>query len=239
MDITLVVFDNESFSLSDKIFAGVDQFIDENYVEFKTGEEYFGAAAGFAAAQASSADFSAIPAEDASIEPEDQEIRRRENSLRKGLFGSRLSAPARDMESAPAGAFMAKSAAMPAPKERSLEDVVKNVADTWSESLLRMIDEKGFTDTEVYKRANVDRKLFSKIRINRFYQPKKNTAVAFALALRLNVDETKDFLKRAGYAFSPSSKFDLIVEYFIDQKVYDIYTINLALFEHGQPLLGE
>ena len=125
------------------------------------------------------------------------------------------------------------------PKERSLEDVVKNVADTWSESLLRMIDEKGFTDTEVYKRANVDRKLFSKIRINRFYQPKKNTAVAFALALRLNVDETKDFLKRAGYAFSPSSKFDLIVEYFIDQKVYDIYTINLALFEHGQPLLGE
>ena len=71
------------------------------------------------------------------------------------------------------------------------------------------------------------------------YQPKKNTAVAFALALRLNVDETKDFLKRAGYAFSPSSKFDLIVEYFIDQKVYDIYTINLALFEHGQPLLGE
>ena len=95
------------------------------------------------------------------------------------------------------------------------------------------------SDTEVYKRANVDRKLFSKIRINRFYQPKKNTAVAFALALRLNVDETKDFLKRAGYAFSPSSKFDLIVEYFIDQKVYDIYTINLALFEHGQPLLGE
>ena len=143
------------------------------------------------------------------------------------------------MESATAGAFIAKSAAVSVPKERSLEDVVKNVADTWSESLLRMIDEKGFTDTEVYKRANVDRKLFSKIRINRFYQPKKNTAVAFALALRLNVDETKDFLKRAGYAFSPSSKFDLIVEYFIDQKVYDIYTINLALFEHGQPLLGE
>lgn len=239
MDITLVVFDNESFSLSDKIFAGVDQFIDENYVELKTDEEYCGTATGFAAEQASASAFDGILAEDASIEPEDQEIRRRENSLRKGLFGSRLSAPARDMESAPAGAFIAKSAAVPVPKERSLEDVVKNVADTWSESLLRMIDEKGFTDTEVYKRANVDRKLFSKIRINRFYQPKKNTAVAFALALRLNVDETKDFLKRAGYAFSPSSKFDLIVEYFIDQKVYDIYTINLALFEHGQPLLGE
>ncbi len=124
-------------------------------------------------------------------------------------------------------------------KSRSLEDVVSNVGRTWAESLFGFIDEKGFSEIEVYKRANVDRKLFSKIRSNNKYQPKKNTAVAFALALRLNLDETKDFLARAGYALSPSSVFDLIIRYFIEQEVYDIYIINIALFEHGQQILGE
>ncbi len=120
----------------------------------------------------------------------------------------------------------------------SLDQWMENIKATWQESLFHLIDAKGYTETEVYKRANVDRKLFSKIRNNTAYQPKKNTAVAFALALRLNTDETRDFLGRAGYALSPSSRFDLIVEYFIEEEVYDIYTINLALFDHDQPLLG-
>jgi len=124
-------------------------------------------------------------------------------------------------------------------KPESLDDRVKHIGDTWQETLLKMIDDRGYTDTEVYKRANIDRKLFSKIRSNPLYQPKKVTAVAFALALKLSLDDTKDFIGRAGYAFSPSSKFDLIIEYFIEHEVYDPYTINLALFEHDQPTIGE
>ena len=127
----------------------------------------------------------------------------------------------------------AHSAATP---KRSLEELMNHVSDTWQESLLHLIDSKGYTDTEVYKRANLDRKLFSKIRSNAHYQPKKNTAVALALALHLNLDETKDLLGRAGYALSPSSKFDLIISYFIENEVYDLYTINLALFDHEQPV---
>ena len=115
---------------------------------------------------------------------------------------------------------------------------MKNLTETWSQSLLRLIDEKGYTDVDVYKRANVDRKHFSKIRTDKDYVPKKRTALAFALALKLNIDEAKDFLGRAGYAFSPSSKTDLIVQYFIENQVYEIMTINLALYEHNEPLLG-
>ena len=136
-------------------------------------------------------------------------------------------------------ASMAIAAAAESKPERTLDDLMAHVGETWQESLFRLIDEKGYTDTEVYKRANIDRKLFSKIRSNSEYQPKKITAVAFALALGLSLDETKDLLGRAGYALSPSSRFDLSIEYFIGQGVYDTYTINLALFEHKQPLLGE
>ena len=235
LSITLVVFDNESFKLSGKIFAGVDQFIDENYVEEKIEAEYFAlnVCEEYSAPVKSEEEFAEEP-DISSL----QDARRRR--LERGRFSSRRkNALAAEMaERAPrfSGNEPGLSAAMAKP--RSLDDVVRNVSETWSESLLRLITEKGYTDTEVYKRANVDRKLFSKIRSNKDYQPKKNTAVAFALALKLNVDETKDLLGKAGYAFSPSSRFDLIIEYFIDQNVYDLMLINMALFEHDQPLLG-
>lgn len=131
------------------------------------------------------------------------------------------------------------SALSKAKKDRKLKDVVLHVSDTWQESLLRIIDERGLRDSAVYKKAGIDRKLFSKIRSNKDYQPKKSTAVLFALALELSLDETKDMLARAGFALSPSSVSDLIIEYFIKNDVHDIYTINMALFSHDQPVLGE
>ena len=122
--------------------------------------------------------------------------------------------------------------------KKTLDEVVSHLSETWQESLFRLIDEKGYSDVAVYKNANVDRKLFSKIRSNKDYQPKKITAVAFALALNLNLDDTKDFLRKAGFALSESNLFDVIIEYFIENEVYDIYTINIALFDHDQPTIG-
>lgn len=119
-----------------------------------------------------------------------------------------------------------------------LDDLLNDLDAGFSETLLKLIDRTGKKDSEIYKKANVDRKLFSKIRNNPDYKPSKATAIAFAIALELDLEETKDFIARAGFALSHSSKFDVIIEYFIKQKKYDIFEINEALFAFDQNILG-
>ncbi len=269
MEITLVVFDPKSFELSGQIFAGVDEFIDNNYVTEQIDEEYgseeafghlahseprrrrlFGHLLGASGSETSGRSDS-VP-----LMPEGEPMHYMSMADMDSDYGidlsdeDRLSAPELScaapapMASKPHGLHIGspgkKKGSLGKKKgsPKTLDDAVSHISDTWQESLLHLIDEKGFTDVEVYKRANVDRKLFSKIRANKDYQPKKITAVAFALALKLSLDETRDMLARAGYALSPSSRFDLIIEYFIQNGIYDTYSINLALFEYDQPLLG-
>ena len=132
-----------------------------------------------------------------------------------------------------------KSMRVQAPAAKvSLEDMLKQTDAGFSETLLKLIDETGKKDSEIYTRANVSRQHFSKIRNNPHYRPTKATAIAFAIALELDLEQTKDLIGRAGYALTRSSKFDLIIMYFIREKNYNLFDINAALLEFDQSLLG-
>ena len=212
MQIYLVVFGREAFALSEKLFKSVSSYIDENYIRSKTLDEY--GAKGMLSACFNARCISDCQAWDRRVYEE-----------------SRSSEILDECPDMPLGAGMPM-----APDDWGI--LLKDLDAGFSETLLKLIDRTGKKDSEIYKKANVDRKLFSKIRNNIDYKPSKTTALAFAFALELDIDETKDFIGRAGFALSHSSKFDVIVEYFLINRNYNIYELNEVLFAFDQPLLG-
>ena len=137
---------------------------------------------------------------------------------------------------------MCESIAMasePMPKSLSLEELISNAGESFHQRLFRLIDERGMDDVSVYKAANLDRKLFSKIRCSDTYIPKKKTILALAAALKLNSDEAADLLVSAGMAFSPSSKQDIILQYCLSHGIFDVNSINIILFEYNLPTLDD
>lgn len=213
MQIYLVVFSLNAFELSAKLFYSIESYIDENYILDKTLDEY------------------GIENKRTVREAELEQIRRELNLQRR----LRMKAELDDRMACPSAA-MGVSAPSAAPIDW---DALLNETDAgFSETLLKLIDKTGKKDSDIYKKANVDRKLFSKIRNNPAYKPSKITAVAFALALELNLEETQNFIGRAGYTLSHSSKFDIIIEYFIVNKNYNVFEIDAVLFRYDQPLIG-
>jgi len=211
MKVTLVVFDRKAFELSGKVFRGIDEYVDEHYVRRTREQEYRG--------EASTARRSG---ETARLEELARSRRMEQEAMFAGL-DERSELPSTTASTA----------------NLSLDEVLSGAEKTFQQKLFELIDASGMDDVTVYKRANIDRKVFSTIRKKVDYRPKKRTALAFAIALKLDIEKTKDLLRRAELAFSPSSKFDLIVEYYISNGIFDIFEINLALFDHNQPLLGD
>ena len=199
LQIYLVVFDRDSYKLSEKLFQSVASYIDEYYVDAHDS-------------------CSGFPEENR------RRIRRR-----------------REMEICESRCIQEETlpcAPMAASKTMSLEDMLKQADAGFTETLLNLIDKTGKKDSEIYKKANISKQHFSKIRNNPNYKPSKSTAIALALALELSLEETKDLIGRAGYALTNSSKFDLIIRYFIEQGNYNVVEINIALYEFDQTLLG-
>ena len=277
MDITLVVFDKESFVLTGKVFSDVDAYIDENYVDEMLDEEYridremsnvpMSREDGIRRKSKRGSFFSRLKEDIALSAPSEPDYAFEDSDFCEeepetdmipedsspdeiaGMFADEDSVDLADEESVfeiPDDTYEDQSATMgnmdafklSKPMMRSLDELDANIGETWAEMLFRLIDEKGYNPVDVYKRSNINKKLFSKINSNNDYHPNKKTAVAFAIGLHLNLDEAKDFLSCAGYAFSKSSKFDLIVQFFIERENYDMFEINEVLFDHDQDTIG-
>ncbi|MBR5731850.1 MAG: macro domain-containing protein [Lachnospiraceae bacterium] len=237
MEILLVVFDEKAFALSSELYGDIDSFINDNYVEEKQFEEYRAPRRPEGAALSASQAFAG-----GAVEPRQEKrffgLHKASEKKARGAKDASVNLYA-EMGYAPAPCMdMASKEAAEETEKRSLDDVIRNLDKTFMELVFSFADERGMTDVEVQKRANLDRKAFSKLKCGTTKNPSKSTALALAVALKLNLDDTKDLLSRAGYALSPCSRQDVIVRYFIEKEAYDIYEINVALFEHGEATLG-
>ncbi|MBR1408588.1 MAG: macro domain-containing protein [Clostridia bacterium] len=216
MKVLLVVLDRRALELSESLVGSIEQYIDEHEARSVREAEYKGAG----------------PQERRRLE-----AARRYNE-RKALSIDGPGAEETAEEDVLFAAPMLKEDSLPVFAGKSLEDVLDKAGDSFRQKLFKLIDESGMDDVTVYKKANIDRKVFSSIRCKKKYKPKKETALAFAIALRLDMPATLDLLSRAGFTFSPSDRFDLIVAYFITNGKYDIFEINAALFRYGERILG-
>ncbi|MBO5649392.1 MAG: O-acetyl-ADP-ribose deacetylase [Clostridia bacterium] len=197
MTVYIVIFDKDTYQISEKLFSDIAEYIDDNYVDEHT--DY------------------------------------RRERIRMNALPSM--APCARRKKSDIDSFeMCECKAMAVGS--GLDDALSQMDESFSEMLLRKIDERGMTDAQCYKKANIDRKLFSKIRSDVNYKPSKPTVLAFAISLELTLAETKDMLMKAGFALSHSNKFDIIIEYFIKNGNYNIFEINEALFAFDQSLLG-
>lgn len=210
MQIYLVVFGKEAFELSEKLFKSVSSYIDENYIDSKTIDEY------------------------GTVYGSRIETRQTRERLKRSNRIHEDACPLQELDNC---LDMSVHAAAPMDTD-DWGNLLKDLDAGFSETLLQLIDRTGKKDSEIYKKANVDRKLFSKIRNNMDYKPSKTTALAFAFALELDIDEARDFISRAGFALSHSSKFDVIVEYFLVNRNYNVFELNEVLFAFDQPLIG-
>lgn len=219
MQVYLVVFSRDAFRLSEKLFQGVSSFIDEHYILEANLKQY--------------------GLEDkCSVRDIQQQMVLREQMRRRQVIEEEFCAPAMAAEEP-----RPKAAKSPRPfsmrkAKRNLEEWLEETDAGFSETLLRLIDQTGKKDSEIYSKANISRQHFSKIRNNPAYKPTKATAIAFAIALELDLEQTRDLIGRAGYALTKSSKFDLIIMYFIQERNYNMFDINAVLFEFDQSLLG-
>lgn len=220
MLVYLVIFDKKAVISGQKRFAEIEQYIDDTYVETCKRYDIRNRKQNFRSTTDFDGEVLRPSVSYRSVSPEKQ-----------SLFQEKMDDSSAEKQ---------KTARSPQGiREKSLDEILETMIDeSFSEMLLRKIDEKGMKDSECYKKANIDRKLFSKIRSNPYYKPSKPTVLAFAVALELSLDETRDMLMKAGFALSHSSKFDIIVEYFIKKGNYNIFDINEALFAFDQSLLG-
>ena len=213
MAVYLVVFDRSAYTLSEKLFRSVASYIDDHYVDAWEIAVY------------------------GSKERRQQDQRRRAEADRCAESSVSFE---KQLPCAPTEIPMAAPMTVPRAtrKPLSLEHMLKQMDAGFTETLLKLIDQSGKKDSQIYKKANLSKQHFSKIRNNPNYKPTKSTAIALALALELDLEQAKDLIGRAGYALTNSSKFDLIVRYYIECGNYNVVEINFTLYEFDQPLLG-